>query len=271
MTSPRLLPDFEQPISEPQASVNGSLLPSTAYRVGMPVFFLSEKIAFPPPHYATREGLLAVGGDLSRERLLTAYRQGIFPWFAEGDPILWWTPDPRLVLYPDEIHISRTLRRVLKKQIFNVTVDQAFDQVIAACADTRLKDDNGTWIVGEMMTAYLDLHRSGYAHSVEAWAEGKLAGGLYGVSLGRSFFGESMFTRVDNASNVALVHLVRALAAQGFDLIDCQVKTDHLIRMGAREIPRTRFLRQLRKSLTAATLKGKWAFAQPAGIVATPI
>ena len=236
----------------------------------MPVFFLSEKIAFPPPHYATREGLLAVGGDLSRERLLAAYRQGVFPWYAEGDPILWWSPDPRLVLYPDEIHVSRTLQRVLNKGIFSVTMDSAFEPVITACAETRLKQDDGTWIVDEMKSAYIDLHHAGYAHSVEAWSEGKLAGGLYGVSLGRCFFGESMFTLVDNASNVALVHLVRALAERSFNLIDCQVTTGHLMRMGAREIPRARFQKQLRKALTAPTLKGTWTYQEPAGMDVGP-
>lgn len=233
----------------------------------MPVFYLSEKITFPPAHYATGQGLLAVGGDLTRERLLAAYRQGIFPWYAQGDPILWWSPDPRLVLYPDKIHVSRTLQRVLKKKIFSVTMDKAFEQVIAACAQVRLQNDDGTWIVDEMMAAYIDLHRAGYAHSVEVWAQERLAGGLYGVSLGQCFFGESMFTRIDNASNVALVHLVRALRDRSFTLIDCQVSTEHLIRMGAREIPRTRFLRQLRKSLTASTLKGRWDYMPPAGIV----
>lgn len=233
----------------------------------MPVFFLSEKIAFPPPHFATREGLLAVGGDLSRERLLAAYRQGIFPWYGEDDPILWWSPDPRLVLYPDEIHVSRTLQRVLNKQIFTVTMDSAFEAVITSCAESRLRQDHGTWIVDEMKTAYVDLHLAGYAHSVEAWADGRLAGGLYGVSLGRCFFGESMFTLVDNASNIALVQLVRALARQSFDLIDCQVSTEHLMRMGAREIPRSRFLRQLRQALTRPTLKGSWQYSQPDGVV----
>ena len=232
----------------------------------MPVFFLSEKIAFPPPHYATREGLLAVGGDLSRKRLLAAYRQGIFPWFAEGDPILWWCPDPRLVLYPEEIHVSRTLQRVLNKQVFSVTMDSDFEAVITACADTRTKQDDGTWIVEEMKSAYMDLHHAGYAHSVETWAEGRLAGGLYGVSLGRCFFGESMFTLVDSAANVALVHLARVLAEQSFDLIDCQVHTQHLMRMGAREIPRAGFLKHLRQSLTAPTLKGKWTYTEPAGM-----
>lgn len=236
----------------------------------MPVFFLSEKIAFPPPHFATREGLLAVGGDLTRERLLAAYRQGIFPWYAQGDPILWWSPDPRLVLYPGEVHVSRTLQRILKKKIFSVTMDRAFEQVITACAQKRLREDNGTWIVDDMITAYIDLHRGGYAHSVEAWAEGQLAGGLYGVSLGRCFFGESMFTRVANASSVALVILSRALQQLSFDLIDCQVSTEHLMRMGAREIPRARFLRQLRQSLTVSTLKGRWEYTEPASLEVRP-
>ena len=232
----------------------------------MPVFLLSEKIAFPPPHFATGEGLLAVGGDLTRARLLAAYRQGIFPWYGEGDPILWWSPDPRLVLYPEEIHVSRTLQRVLNKHIFSVTMDQDFETVITACADTRLRQANGTWIVDEMKTAYIDLHRAGYAHSVEVWADRRLAGGLYGLSLGRCFFGESMFTLLDNASNVALVQLARALATQSFDMIDCQVSTGHLMRMGAREIPRARFLRQLRQSLTAPTLKGRWRYSRQSEI-----
>ena len=253
-----------------QRHINGAAVSSTPFRASMPVFFLSEKIAFPPPQYATREGLLAVGGDLSRERLLAAYRQGVFPWYAEGDPILWWSPDPRLVLYPDEIHVSRTLQRVLSKRNFSVTMDSAFEAVITACAETRMKQDEGTWIVDEMKSAYIDLHHAGYAHSIEAWAEGKLAGGLYGVALGRCFFGESMFTLVDNASNVALVHLVRALAARSFHLIDCQVTTGHLMRMGAREIPRTRFLRQLRQALTAPTLKGNWKYEEPTGMDVRP-
>ncbi len=214
--------------------------------------------------------MLAVGGDLTRNRLLAAYRQGIFPWYAEGDPILWWSPDPRLVLYPHEIHVSRTLRRVLNKRIFSVTMDSAFETVITACAETRQKQDHGTWIVDEIQSAFIDFHRAGYAHSVEVWTEGRLAGGLYGVSMGRCFFGESMFTLVDNASNVALVHLVRALERRSFTLIDCQVSTEHLMRMGAREIPRARFLRQLRQSLTAPTLKGRWEYEEPAGMTVRP-
>lgn len=226
----------------------------------MPVFLLSENIAFPPPHYATGEGLLAVGGDLSRERLLLAYRMGIFPWYAEDEPILWWSPDPRLVLYPAELHVSRTLKKILKQGRFAVTLDGAFEKVIGACAQTRQSQGEGTWIVDEMIEAFVDLHHAGYAHSVETWQADRLVGGLYGVSLGKAFFGESMFSARSNASNVALVTLVRFLQALEFDFVDCQVTTAHLMRFGAREVPRSRFLKQLRKSLTAPTLKGRWDF-----------
>jgi leucyl/phenylalanyl-tRNA--protein transferase len=219
----------------------------------MPVFLLSEKIAFPPPHFATPEGLLAVGGDLSQERLLLAYRMGIFPWYSEEEPILWWSPDPRLILYPSALHVSRTLKKIINKKMFTVTIDRAFEEVITACAQTRLQNREGTWIVDGIQDAYCRLHLSGYAHSVETWTDGRLAGGLYGVSLGRCFFGESMFSRVDNASSI-----VRHLATLSFDFIDCQVTTAHLKRFGACEIPRSRFLKELRHALTTATLKGQW-------------
>ena len=224
----------------------------------MPVFLLSEKIAFPPPHLALKEGLLAIGGDLSQQRLLMAYRMGIFPWFSENDPIMWWSPDPRLVLYPDEIKISRTLKKILKKEMFTVTIDTAFEHVIKACAQIRNEKNEGTGIVQEMVEAYCRLHGAGFAHSVEAWHQGQLAGGLYGVSLGKCFFGESMFTRISNASSVALVRLVQYLKVLSFDMIDCQISTDHTIRFGAREIPRAVFLKQLKKSLAFSTQKGKW-------------
>jgi leucyl/phenylalanyl-tRNA---protein transferase len=226
----------------------------------VPVFLLSDAIDFPPPDLASKEGLLAAGGDLSRKRLLLAYRMGIFPWFSDGDPILWWSPDPRLVLYPNEIKISKTLTKILKKNTFSITMDVAFNEVINQCAQARLQKDQGTWIVKDMIDAYCKLHRSGFAHSVEVWREGELAGGLYGVSLGKCFFGESMFTRVSNASNVGLVKLSEYLDELLFDLIDCQVTTEHLIRFGAKEIPRTLFLNQLKVSLSASTLKGKWAY-----------
>jgi len=226
----------------------------------VPVFLLTDKIAFPPPHLASKEGLLAVGGDLSRKRLLLAYRMGIFPWFSDNEPILWWSPDPRLVLYPHEIKISKTLKKIIRKGIFKVTMDTAFVQVINQCAQIRLQNNQGTWIVDDMIDAYCKLHEAGFAHSVEAWYRGDLAGGLYGVSLGRCFFGESMFTRISNASNVALVKLVEYLNALCFDMIDCQLTTRHLIRFGAREIPRVKFLKQLEESLKASTKIGKWCF-----------
>ncbi|MEE8551834.1 MAG: leucyl/phenylalanyl-tRNA--protein transferase [Desulfobacterales bacterium] len=225
----------------------------------MPVFLLSDKIAFPPPRLAPRDGLLAVGGDLSQKRLLLAYSMGIFPWFSDNEPIIWWSPDPRLVLYPRDVRVSRTLRKIIKKNMFHLTMDSAFDQVINQCAQTRLQNNEGTWLVKDMIDAYCKLHESGFAHSVEAWYNNKLVGGLYGVSLGRCFFGESMFAHFSNASNVALVRLVEYLNDLSFDMIDCQVTTDHLIRFGAREIPRIRFLEQLEKSLEKPTLRGKWS------------
>ena len=226
----------------------------------MPVFLLSDTIDFPPPHLASKEGLLAVGGDLSQKRLVLAYRMGIFPWFSDGDPILWWSPDPRLVLYPSEIKISKTLKKIIKKDVFSVTMDMAFDEVINQCAQVRRQNNQGTWIVKDVIYAYCKLHRSGFAHSVEVWQQEELAGGLYGVSLGKCFFGESMFSRVSNASNIALVKLAKYISELSFDLIDCQVRTDHLIRFGAREIPRKRFLNQLEISLNAPTQRGRWEY-----------
>ena len=226
----------------------------------MPVFLLSDTIEFPPPHLASEEGLLAVGGDLSQKRLLLAYRMGIFPWFSNNEPILWWSPDPRLVLYPHEIKISKTLKKIIKKEVFKVTMDLAFNEVINQCAQVRLKKNQGTWIVKDMIDGYCNLHESGFAHSVEVWHKGDLAGGLYGVSLGKCFFGESMFTLVSDASNVGLVKLVEHLKELSFNMIDCQVATEHLTRFGAREIPRIRFLNQLEKSLKSPTQKGKWCF-----------
>ena len=226
----------------------------------MPVFLLTDKIEFPPPHLASKEGLLAIGGDLSRERLLLAYRMGIFPWFSDDEPILWWSPDPRLVLYPNEIKISKTLKKIMQKGLFKVTMDSAFVQVINQCAQIRIQNNQGTWILEDIIDAYCKLHESGFAHSVEAWYQGELAGGLYGVSLGKCFFGESMFTRISNASNVALVTLVEYLNKLSFDIIDCQLTTEHLLRFGAKEIPRAAFLNQLEESLKASTKKGKWCF-----------
>ena len=226
----------------------------------MPVFQLSEDLVFPSPHLASKEGLLAVGGDLTHRRLLLAYSLGIFPWYSEGEPILWWSPDPRLVLYPNELKISKSLNKIIKKEIFRVTVDRAFERVINDCARVRLENREGTWIVDDMVNAYCDLHASGFAHSIEAWEGDRLAGGLYGVSLGKSFFGESMFTRVSNASKVAFVTLVKYLHSLDFTMIDCQITTGHLTRFGAREISRTRYLDQLAESLLSPTLKGTWSF-----------
>jgi leucyl/phenylalanyl-tRNA--protein transferase len=227
----------------------------------MPVYLLSDDIVFPSPNLATQEGLLAVGGDLCRERLLLAYSMGIFPWFSNPEPIMWWSPDPRLVLYPDELRVSRSLQKTIKKGVFQITLDQAFEQVISECAKVRRKQNEGTWIVPDMIDAYCELHISGFAHSVETWQNDALVGGLYGVSLGNCFFGESMFTHATNASKVAFVALVEHLKANSFDLIDCQVTTGHLVSFGAREIPRDMFLEQLKQSLETPTLKGKWAIS----------
>ena len=226
----------------------------------MPVYQLSEDLVFPPPHLASKSGLLAIGGDLSRERLLLAYSMGIFPWYSAGEPILWWSPDPRLVLYPDEFKVSKSLKKIIKKQAFRVTMDRAFEDVITQCAQVRLENHEGTWILDDMVQAYCRLHESGFAHSVEAWRDDILAGGLYGVSLGKFFFGESMFTRITNASKVALVVLVEYLLSHSFAFIDCQVATEHLISFGAREISRSRYLKELAGALKYPTLQGKWAF-----------
>lgn len=223
---------------------------------------LSSDSPFPPLENALIEpnGLLAIGGDLSTKRLISAYRNGIFPWFNEEDPILWWSPDPRMVLFPDELKVSRSLQKKIKKNNYTVLADQHFTQVMQACAKPR-KDQPGTWIHPEMIAAYTELHRLGLAHSIETWIDGKLAGGLYGVALGRVFFGESMFTRIPDASKIAFVYLVRQLAQWGFALIDCQVKTTHLASLGAREIPRTDF-KQLLNILIKHTKPGeKWNLA----------
>ncbi len=224
----------------------------------MPVFLLSDEIKFPSPQLARNDGLLAIGGDLSRKRLLLAYSMGIFPWFSCENHILWWSPDPRLVLYPYEIKVSKSLKKIIKNKKFTVTIDQAFNQVINCCAKIRLQNNEGTWINEDMIKAYCGLHESGFAHSVEAWHEGELAGGLYGVSLGKFFSGESMFTRVNNASKVALVFLVEYMRKLSFDMIDCQVSTEHLVNFGAREIPRKDFLKQLEKALRFPTKRGRW-------------
>ena len=204
---------------------------------------------FPDPAHAEREpdGLLAVGGDLSPQRLYDAYRHGIFPWYSEGQPILWWSPDPRTLLFPDQVHVSRSLRKKLRRDTFEYSFDRNFSDVIRACATPR-PDADGTWILPEMIQAYDRLFSQGHAHSVEVWSQGELTGGLYGVSIGKAFFGESMFSRVDDASKVALVALCRHLAAHDFALIDCQVFNSHLERMGAIQVARKHFIDLLREA-----------------------
>lgn len=224
----------------------------------MPVYRLTRRIAFPPPDHATPDGLLAVGGDLSSERLLLAYQLGIFPWYEEGQPILWWSPDPRLVLDLEDFRITTRLRRTLRKGTFKVTFDTAFAEVIRACAEVPRKGQDGTWITQEMEQAYIGLHQEGYAHSAESWLNNELVGGVYGVSLGRCFFGESMFFRKTDASKVAFATLVHQLKGWGFHMIDAQVTTRHLLTLGAKEIPRTLFLKRLHMSLRFPTLRGKW-------------
>lgn len=213
----------------------------------MPIFLLSEKLAFPPPRLATSDGLLAIGGDLSVERLLLAYSSGIFPWYSEADPILWWSPDPRLILFPNALHVSRRFERLLRRQPFQITFNRCFEKVIRNCAQVQRAGQRGTWITASMIDAYIQLHQRGYAHSVESWQDGVLAGGLYGVSCGTCFFGESMFSRFSNASKAAFVALVRRLQQWRFSLIDCQIVTAHLQQFGAQEVSRKRFLQLLRR------------------------
>lgn len=224
----------------------------------MPVFRLTTDHIFPPPDLASPEGLLAVGGDLHPERLLLAYRMGIFPWYNTGEPILWWSPDPRFILLPQELNVSRSMRQLLKKNLFDITIDRDFRAVVEGCRAPREDQEGGTWIHDDMVDAYCTLYGRGLAHSVEVWMDGALVGGLYGVSLGKSFFGESMFTRVSNASKAALIFLTRTLQALGFLFIDCQVFTKHLQSMGARMVPRSQFLKMLGYAVQEETLQGNW-------------
>jgi leucyl/phenylalanyl-tRNA--protein transferase len=228
----------------------------------MPIFRLVDDMVFPPPDYADASGLIAVGGDLSCERLLEAYRVGIFPWYSDDQPILWWSPDPRLVLYLGDFKIARSLRKTLKKGLFKVTFDRVFEDVIAACAVAPRDGQQGTWITREMQDAYIKLHGLGFAHSVETWFEGKLVGGLYGVSLGKAFFGESMFHHKTDASKVALATLVERLKTWGFRFIDAQMTTEHLLSLGAQELSRRIFLKQLQSALRQPTKRGKWRIDQ---------
>jgi leucyl/phenylalanyl-tRNA--protein transferase len=205
---------------------------------------------------ADESGSLGIGGDLTPERLLHAYEHGIFPWFSEDEPILWWSPDPRFVLFPSELKVSRTMRQVLKRNYFHISIDQAFKDVIAQCSEPRMGQP-GTWITDDMKDAYQKLHELGYAHSVEAWLDGDLVGGLYGISLGSYFFGESMFTRVSNASKAAFITLVQKLYENNFTLIDCQVHTDHLASLGASHIERSQFI-DIIENPAFETIQGNW-------------
>jgi leucyl/phenylalanyl-tRNA--protein transferase len=222
------------------------------------IYRLPREPVFPDPNEAEPDGLLAVGGDLSPERLVQAYTAGIFPWYSDESPILWWSPDPRLVLDPAELHVPRSLQRTLRSGCYRVRSDTAFAEVIGRCATKPRPGQDGTWITDEMATAYVGLHRLGLAHSFEAWEGPTLVGGLYGVSLGGAFFGESMYADRPDASKVAFVHAIRWLATRGINLVDCQVRTEHLARFGARDIPRRAFLAAVRRALDRPTLRGKW-------------
>ena len=224
----------------------------------MPVFALDERLIFPPPELADEQGVIAVGGDLSVERLLLGYQMGIFPWYSEGLPIIWHSPDPRMVLLPDDLHVPRSLRKAMRKAPYQLQLDTAFAQVIEACAEAPRPGQDGTWITEDMMAAYTELHERGFAHSAEAWRDGELVGGLYGVSIGHVFFGESMFARADNASKIAFVALVQQLRTWGISLIDCQVYTSHLDRFGAIEWPRERYLDELAERVGEPTRVGRW-------------
>ncbi|MEW5782702.1 MAG: leucyl/phenylalanyl-tRNA--protein transferase [Pseudomonadota bacterium] len=215
---------------------------------------------FPPVSRALAEpnGLLCAGGDLSPPRLISAYRRGIFPWFSEGEPILWWSPDPRMVLFPEALKISRSLAKTLRNADYQVKLDTAFDAVIAACAATPRPGQHGTWITAEMQAAYRRLHALGYAHSVETWRDGRLIGGLYGVAIGRAFFGESMFSLERDASKIALAHLCRYLCVHNFGMIDCQMETAHLHSLGARPMPREAFLARLASLVEQGDAPGRW-------------
>jgi len=223
----------------------------------MPVYRLGPSPAFPPPEEAEEGGLLAVGGELSPERLLNAYAMGIFPWYQE-EPILWYSPDPRAVLLPGQVRVSRRLRRTLCQGVFELRLDSAFEEVIRSCASAPRRGGPGTWITPDMIAAYCALHELGFAHSAEAWRGGELAGAVYGISLGGGFFGESMFFRQRDASKVALVALAWQLEVWEFDLLDCQLPTEHLTRLGAEEWPRDRFLRALQRTTERPTRRGRW-------------
>ncbi len=226
----------------------------------MPVFWLDEKVlSFPPPALSEPDGLLAAGGDLSVERLLLAYRSGLFPWYAPGDPILWWSPDPRCILYPKDLKVSKSMRPYFNQRKFDVTFDCCFLEIMKACAGQPRAGQRGTWITEEMTAAYMALHQAGYAHSVEVWQQDELVGGLYGIALGKVFFGESMFARASNASKFGFITLVRQLEARGYTLIDCQQETPHLKSLGATAMPRPEFLQLLQANDRQPSDTGPWS------------
>jgi leucyl/phenylalanyl-tRNA---protein transferase len=226
----------------------------------MAIYWLEDDLVFPHPKYADENGVLAVGGDLSSQRLLFAYQNGIFPWFNEDEPIIWWSPDPRFVLYPSKVKISKSMRKVLRDAQFQITYNQDFAAVIKNCSSVNRANQigDGTWITQEMQQAYIDLHQLGFAHSVEVWQGGALVGGLYGVALGRCFCGESMFTKVSNASKVGFITLVQKLESLGFDMIDCQTHSNHLESLGAEYISRSSFLKYLQGNAKKPSFKGNF-------------
>ncbi len=226
----------------------------------MPAYLLTEDLVFPPPEGASPEGVVAIGGDTSPERLVLAYSQGIFPWPHRDLPLLWFSPDPRFVLCFDRAHVGRSLRKRVRARSYEVRCDTAFERVIDACASVPRPGQDGTWITDDIRRGFCALHRLGLAHSIETWKDGELVGGLYGVGLGRSFCGESMFSRADDASKVATIALLGNLCHWGFHFVDCQVYTDHLARFGAEPWPRTRFLAALRRSVAEPTRRGPWVF-----------
>ena len=222
--------------------------------------WLDAHDTFPPPEFALRDpnGLLCAGGDLSPQRILAAYQLGVFPWFSAGEPILWWSPDPRMTLKPSRFKASRSLRKALRRNNYQIRLDNDFAATIRACSTTPRKGQSGTWITHEMQQAYCRLHELGFAHSVELWIDDQLAGGLYGLAIGKMFYGESMFSNATDASKLAFAHLVRFLDAHDFGLIDCQMATPHLASLGAREIPRHEFIAQLRQLTAETTLHQRW-------------
>ncbi len=236
--------------------------PASYDSLAVPVYLLPSEVVFPDPARAESHGIVAVGGDLSADRLLAAYSAGIFPWYDEGQPILWWSPDPRSILELDRLHVSRSLRKTIRAGRFEIRYDASFERVVRRCADKERREQDGTWITAEMSSAYVELHHLGFAHSAEAWEDGELVGGLYGVSLGGAFFGESMFADRPDSSKVAFVHLVSRLREWRFDFVDCQITTPHLVSLGATEVARGDFLLRLGRALEKPHRRGSWALTE---------